>query len=137
MSNDGPKSATKPAPDGPAEPSSKKDSGSEKTTGRVKFDDRGNAVWEWKLETGAFGLEVSTQRLQKLANPTLSIADDDATPFETVRANPLGTKKGYDPYDSGKLGKKPPPAKKDLRKLGEWLKSKKQAEDNKDEEPQE
>jgi hypothetical protein len=137
VSNDGPKSATKPAPTGPAEPSPKKDAGREKTTGRVKFDDRGNAVWEWQLETGSFGLDVSTQRLQKLANPTLSIADDAPAPFETVRANPLGTKKGYDPYDSGKLGKKPPPAKKDLRKLGEWLKSKKQSEGNKDEEPQE
>jgi len=137
VSNDGPKSATKPAPTGPPEPSSKKDAGREKTTGRVKFDDRGNAVWEWQLETGSFGIEVTTQRLQKLANPTLSIADDSPTSFETVRANPLGTKKGYDPYDSGKLGKKPPPAKKDLRKLGEWLKMKKQAGGDKDEEPQE
>src|ERR1700723_657654 len=134
MSSDGPKSAAKPAPTGPAELSQKKDAGREKTTGRVKFDDRGNAVWEWQLETGSFGLDVSTQRLQKLANPTLSIADDAPTPFETVRANPLGTKKGYDPYDSGRLGKKPPPAKKDLRKLSEWLKMKKQFEGTKDDE---
>ncbi len=136
MSNDKPKTPSPPAPAGPAEPSSKKDAGGEKSTGRVKFDERGNAVWEWQLATGAFGAEVSTQRLQKLEHPALSIADDAPTPFETVRANPLGTKKGYDPYDSGKLGKKPPPAKKDLRKLSEWLKLKKQAEGNKDEEPQ-
>jgi hypothetical protein len=135
VSNDKPKASSPPAPAGPAEPSSKKDAG-EKSTGRVKFDERGNAVWEWQVETGAFGVEVSTQRLQKLEHPALSIADDAPTPFETVRANPLGTKKGYDPYDSGKLGKKPPPAKKDLRKLSEWLKLKKQAEGNKDEEPQ-
>ena len=136
MSNDKPKSSSPPKPAGPAEPPSKKDAGGEKSTGRVKFDERGNAVWEWQVETGAFGVEVSTQRLQKLEHPALSIADDAPTPFETVRANPLGTKKGYDPYDSGKLGKKPPPAKKDLRKLSEWLKLKKQAEGNKDEEPQ-
>jgi hypothetical protein len=136
VSNDKPKASSPPAPAGPAEPSSKKDAGGEKSTGRVKFDERGNAVWEWQVETGAFGVEVSTQRLQKLEHPALSIADDAPTPFETVRANPLGTKKGYDPYDSGKLGKKPPPAKKDLRKLSEWLKLKKQAEGNKDEEPQ-
>lgn len=108
----------------------------EKSTGRVKFDERGNAVWEWQVATGAFGREVTTQRLQKLEHPALSIADDAPTPFETVRSNPLGTKKGYDPYDSGKLGgKKPEPQKKDLRKLSEWLKLKKQAESNKDEEP--
>lgn len=137
MSNEKPKSASNPAPRGKTAPSSKKDPGGEKSTGRVKFDERGNAVWEWQVATGAFGVEVSTQRLQKLENPTLSIADDAPTPFETVRANPLGTKKGYDPYDSGRLGKKPPPAKKDLRRLSEWLKLKKQAEGNKDDEPQE
>jgi hypothetical protein len=137
VSNDNSKPVSKPAPAAAAEPSSKKDAGGEKSTGRVKFDERGNAVWEWQVETGAFGVEVSTQRLQKLEHPALSIADDAPTPFETVRSNPLGTKKGYDPYDSGKLGKKPPPAKKDLRKLSEWLKLKKLAEGNKDEEPQE
>ena len=106
-----------------------------KGTGRVKFDDRGNAIWEWSVATGAFGREVSTERMQRLEHPALSIADDAPTPFETVRANPLGTKKGYDPYDSGKLGKKPePPRKKDLRRLGEFLKLKKQAANNKDEE---
>ena len=136
MSNEKPKAASNPAPSGPAGPSSKS-AGGDKTTGRVKFDERGNAIWEWQVHTGAFGVEVSTQRLQKLEHPALSIAEDAPTPFETVRANPLGTKKGYDPYDSGRLGKKPPPAKKDLRKLSEWLKLKKQAEANKDEEPQE
>jgi hypothetical protein len=136
VSNEKSKPVAKPAPGEPNEPSLKGGTG-DKSTGRVKFDERGNAVWEWQVETGAFGVEVSTQRLQKLEHPTLSIADDAPTPFETVRSNPLGTKKGYDPYDSGRLGKKPPPAKKDLRKLSEWLKLKKQADSNKDEEPQE
>ncbi len=68
------------------------------------------------------------------SNPALSLADDAPTPFDTVRANPLGTKKGYDPYDSGKLGKRPEaPRKKDLRKLSEFMKLKKQAAENKDE----
>ena len=135
MSNEKSKAAGNPAPGNSGEPSSKKDGG-EKSTGRVKFDERGNAVWEWQVATGAFGREVTTQRLQKLEHPALSIADDAPTPFETVRANPLGTKKGYDPYDSGKLGRKPEPQKKDLRKLSEWLKLKKQAESNKDENSQ-
>jgi hypothetical protein len=105
-----------------------------KTTGRVNFDDKGNAIWEWSIATGAFGREVSSERLQKLEHPALSLADDAPTPFDTVRANPLGPKKGYDPYDSGRLGKRPPPIKKDLRKLSEFLKLKKQAAGNKPEE---
>jgi hypothetical protein len=43
-------------------------------------------------------------------------------------------KKGYNPYDSGKLGKQAGPRKKDLRKLSEWMKLRKQAGANKEEE---
>jgi hypothetical protein len=102
-------------------------------TGRVKFDDRGNAVWEWAVSTGAFGNELSPERLQKLEHPALSIIDEQKPASATVRANPLGAKKGYDPYDSGKLGKAAaaPRKKKDLRRLGEFLKLKKQAANNK------
>ena len=100
-------------------------------TGRVTFDDRGNAVWEWCTAAGPVNEECTADRLKQLEHPALSIAEDAPTPFETVRANPLGTKKGYDPYDSGKLGKKPEQAKKkDLRRLSEFIKLKKQADNN-------
>jgi hypothetical protein len=126
-----PKPSVKPGDDAAGSPSAPEEKTGDNTTGRVKFDERGNAIWEWSVATGAFGREVSTERLQKLEHPALSIADDAPTPFDTVRANPLGTKKGYDPYDSGKLGKAKAPAKKDLRKLSEFLKLKKQAAGNK------
>jgi hypothetical protein len=115
-----------PEPKGVAAPDDKK-------SGRVKFDARGNAVWEWSVATGAFGREVSTDRLKKLENDALSLAEDAPTPLDLVQSNPLGTVKGYNPYDSGKLGKtREPPKKTDLRKLGDWLKLKKQAADKKD-----
>jgi hypothetical protein len=134
VSGDNSKPFNKPGADGPGQPSAREPVADDKSTGRVKFDDRGNAVWEWSIATGSFGREVSTERLQKLEHPALSLADDAPTPFETVRSNPLGTKKGYDPYDSGKLAKAAAPRKKDLRRLSEFLKLKKQAAGNKDEE---
>jgi hypothetical protein len=103
-----------------------------KSTGRVQFDSRGNAVWEWSIATGAFGHEVSTGQMRRLEHPALSIAEDAPTPFDVVRANPLGTKKGYDPYDSGRLAKTAASRKKDLRRLSEFMKLKKQAAGNKD-----
>jgi hypothetical protein len=97
----------------------------------VQFDERGNAIWEWSVATGAFGREVSTERLQKLEVPGLSLAEDAPTPSQRVKANPMGAVKGYNPYDSGKLGKAPEvPKKKDLKKLSDWLKLKKQAANN-------
>ena len=133
VSKDNSKPSPKPDAEPAGKPSAPDPKSGAKSTGRVQFDDRGTAVWEWSIATGAFGREVTTERLQKLEHPALSLADDAPTPFETVRANPLGTKKGYDPYDSGKLGKRPePPKKKDLRRLSEFLKLKKQAEGNKD-----
>lgn len=131
MSANHPKPSVKPGADGAGSPSAPEEKTGDNTTGRVTFDERGNAVWEWSVATGAFGREVSTARLHKLEHPALSIADDAPNPFDTVRPNPLGTKKGYDPYDSGKLGNAQAPAKKDLRKLSEFLKLKKQAAGNK------
>jgi hypothetical protein len=99
-------------------------------TGRVKFDDRGNAIWEWAVTTGEFGTEVSTQQLKKLENPTLSLADDAPTPIDAVKRNPKGAAHGYSPYDSGVLAKTKAAPKKDLRRLSEWLKLRKQADNN-------
>jgi hypothetical protein len=138
VNGDNSKPARKPGANAPGKASAQDagaDAKSKGGTGRVQFDDRGNAIWEWSIATGAFGREVSTARLRSLEHPALSIADDAPTPSETVRANPLGTKKGYNPYDSGKLGKPAaPPRKKDLRRLSEFFKLKKQAAGNKDDE---
>lgn len=114
----------------------------ENSSGRVKFDDRGNAVWEWSVKTGVFGREASTSRLKKLEHPALSLIDDaPPPPTPLAKANPKGVTQGYSPYDSGVLAKSKPetgtaPArKKDLRRLGEWLKLRKQAgTNNQDEE---
>ena len=103
-------------------------------SGRVKFDDRGNAVWEWAVTTGSFATDVSTSRLKKLENHTLSLADDSPPPTnDIVKPNPKGVVHGYSPYDSGLLAKnaRAPAKKKDLRRLGEFIKLREQANRNK------
>lgn len=103
-------------------------------SGRVKFDDRGNAVWEWAVSTGSFATDVSTSRLKKLENQTLSLADDaPPPPSAIVKPNPKGVVQGYSPYDSGLLAKtaRAPAKKKDLRRLGEFIKLREQANRNK------
>ena len=98
-----------------------------KNSGRVQFDDRGQAIWEWSMSTGKFHTASTSTRLKKLTNVELSLVDEEPSPNQAVRVNPAGTKKGYDPYDSGQLSKhrSGKPAKRDLRKLGEWIKMKK------------
>ena len=74
-------------------------------TGRVKFDERGNAIWEWAVTTGSFGVDVSTQPLQKLESQ-LSLADEvPPSCKELVKENTNGVIQGYSPYDSGHLVK--------------------------------
>ena len=119
-----------PVPDKKA-PGAKSESPVAPRTGRVRFDDRGNAVWEWSATADA-GREAPKNALRALEHPALSLAADAPIPAEGVKPNPHGTLKGYDPYDSGKLDKKPQPRKKDLRKLGEWIALRKQAQKNSD-----
>ncbi len=103
-----------------------------KPAGQVKFDARGNAIFDWATMTGEFARDTATARLKKLENPTLSLAEDAPSPvIKSVKSNPNGVVKGYNPYDSGKLGNKEVPRKKDLKKLSEWLALKKQAASNK------
>ena len=100
--------------------------------GRVQFDERGNAKWDWSQQTSRMGRSSSSEPMRVLDNPTLSLAEDAPTPCDVVRPNPLGTVKGYNPYDSGKLDRKRkrPAVKKDLRKLSEWIKLRKQVAGN-------
>ena len=47
----------------------------DKRSGRIAYDERGNSVWEWQLETGVYSRDISTSRLKKLDLNDLSLAD--------------------------------------------------------------
>jgi hypothetical protein len=83
------------------------------------------------MATGRFETASTSTRLKKLTNAELSLVDDPLPgDGKKVQANPLGTKKGYDPYDSGRLSKTGTHkiVKKDLRELGDWINPKKNTE---------
>ena len=79
----------------PETPQSPPPPASEKRSGRVGFDERGNSVWEWQLETGVYSSDVSTQKLKKLELGDLSIAETAAN----KRPPGLG---GYEGADAGR-----------------------------------
>jgi hypothetical protein len=81
----------------------------DKPSGRVAFDARGNPIWEWQLETGVYSRDVETQKLEKLNLGELSIADDSGTqphpggpPPTKGSPNPSKLPGGaINPYDTG------------------------------------
>jgi len=79
------------------------DASREKASGRAALDSRGTTVWEWKTETGHFSRQVSTERVQKLEAPELTlektaIVKQPELPDPKSNASSCG---GFDPYDRG------------------------------------
>ncbi len=76
----------------------------EKRSGRVSYDERGNSVWEWQLETGVYSKDVSTQKLKKLKLDDLSIAETAITKRPSGLGPNVSEKKtpgtGFNPYDN-------------------------------------
>lgn len=121
---------------------------SEKRSGRATFDERGNSVWEWQLETGVYSKDVSTQRLKKLELDDLSIAETavNKRPTGIVGTDKKPQGSGFNPYDNtprvgggtspydtaralgDKLRDEPQPQKRrtldDMRRLSEQIKKK-------------
>jgi hypothetical protein len=112
----------KPRPDaagttGPSQPAE---------AGQLQEDDRGNITWQWAdealLQDDTFG---AVQRMRALVDPSLDIVEEGPGPGDIH--NPQGLTRGYDPYDSGALGKKGYRRKKDLRELSKWIEQRRKA----------
>ena len=87
-------------------------------SGSVRFDDRGNAIWQWSGEAPA------SESLDALMND-LVVAEDPFVQNTTV--NEKGLAYGYNPYQSGVLytGERERRPKRDLRELSKWIAMKK------------
>jgi len=96
----------------------------EKPPGQVAFDDRGNAVYSWSDHLTEDGENGERARRDALEHPGLSMMDDEPHANAPIRQNRNGQRVGYNPYESGLLGRKAPPKKRDLRELSKWLEMK-------------
>ncbi|HWJ05148.1 MAG TPA: hypothetical protein VNS57_05095 [Steroidobacteraceae bacterium] len=105
--------------------------------GRLERDDRGNVTWQWSEQDtdltadDTFG---AAQRIRALVDPSLKIKEDEPDPLSPIQVNHKGLKQGYNPYNSGALGKQSWKKKKDLRKLSEWIELKKKIDGGKPDE---
>ena len=66
-------------------------------SGKVRHDERGNAVWDFIATTSRVCIEATSRLLKKLEAPELKIEDDKD---EELRITPEpSTGGGYDPYN--------------------------------------
>jgi hypothetical protein len=103
--------------------------------GHLGTDDRGNVTWEWQDEGDLLADDTlgGAERIRALVDPSLKVKDDDEDPLNPIRSNPKGLKSGYNPYNSGALGKQSWKKKKNLKELSKWIELRKKMEQKKDE----
>ena len=110
-----PRDESSPQSPGSGEPASVDPPSDSKRSGRIAYDERGNSVWEWQLETGVYSRDITTQRLKKLDLNDLSIAETATHPrppgLKDPMADPMARKSrerlpggGFNPYDNSTTG---------------------------------
>jgi len=94
--------------------------------GRIAFDDRGNAVYEWNHDRYSEDGEAGERaRRNALDHPGLSFVEEEQPVNAPIQNNVKGARIGYNPYESGLLQRKPAAPRRDLRELSKWIEMKK------------
>ena len=104
-------------------------------SGRLGVDDRGNVTWEWNEEAPDLVADDTlgaAERVRALVDPRLQVKDDDDDPLNPIQSNPKGLKSGYNPYNSGALGKQSWKKKKNLKELSKWIELRKKIAEKKE-----
>jgi hypothetical protein len=90
-------------------------------SGRIAFDERGNARWEWRTDTGSFKADIDTCKVRALQEST-----DTKLGGTPGSAPAQPAKPGGDPYrtaDAPRAAeKKPRRTLDDMRRLSEEIK---------------
>jgi hypothetical protein len=96
-------------------------------SGRVTFDERGQSVWEWRVDTDQYSSDVDTKTVRQIQEEVNVTLAEDA---------PVTAPKSFDPYST--VGGPSQPLKKkerrtldDMRKLSEEIKRKRALEQKK------
>ena len=103
--------------------------------GHLGMDDRGNVTWEWNEEEPDLVADDTlgaAERVRALVDPRLQVKDDDDDPLSPIQSNPKGLKTGYNPYNSGALGKQRWKKKKNLKELSKWIELRKKVAETKE-----
>lgn len=103
--------------------------------GRLGVDDRGNVTWEWNEDEPDLTADDTlgaAERVRALVDPRLQVKDDDDDPLNPIQSNPKGLKSGYNPYNSGALGKQSWKKKKNLKELSKWIELRKKIAEKKE-----
>jgi hypothetical protein len=66
-------------------------------SGRVAYDERGQPVWEWRVDTGVFTRDVDTRQMRKIQEEAaVNLSPEQSRRFV-----------GFDPYSTA-VAKEPP-----------------------------
>jgi hypothetical protein len=63
-------------------------------TGKVTHDDRGNAIWDWAIETGVLARTSRGELANKLADPARLTLEHDELPVSTWDGDPYNRRTG-------------------------------------------
>ena len=112
----------------PVVPARKRTNTEPNEPGRLAENDRGNVAWEWAQDDALQSDDTAgaIERLRVLVDPKLNVVEED--PPNTIKHNAKGLKQGYNPYNSGALGKTERKKKKNLRELSKWIETKRKVE---------
>lgn len=92
--------------------------------GRLGTDDRGNVTWQWSDDDANLLADDDVgkvERIRALSDVQLEFDGGAEEPGSASHASPKELKTGYNPYDSGMLGKSNRKKKRNLRELSNWI----------------